>query len=195
MFFQETNPEIGKEILAALKPVKDWPKPGINFADITPVLLNASLFSDITYELGVRIEAVNGTMPRNDNVVVAGLDARGFIFGAACANELNLGFLMVRKASKVPRSNESEIYVVEYDLEYGKDSVGIRRDVDLTGKVVILVDDLIATGGTLAASCELMKLAGAADIICACVIDIPALGGSARLEELTGNPVISLATL
>ena len=134
----------------AIRNVPDFPKPGIVFKDITPVLADAELFS-----MSIHAMASSAKNSKIDKVV--GIDARGFIFGAAIAHLLNVGFVPVRKAGKLPWMTESE----SYSLEYGKSEVEIHKDAILPEEKVIIVDDLLATGGTAEATIKLVKSLGA----------------------------------
>jgi adenine phosphoribosyltransferase len=156
-----------------IRSIPDYPKPGIIFRDITTLLGNARAFRRAVDELvqpyaGVRIDKV------------AGIEARGFILGGAVAHQLSRGFIPVRKKGKLPHTVIGE----DYDLEYGKDRVEIHSDAVSSGDHVILVDDLIATGGTAFAAIKLLERAGAKVVGCAFVIDLPELGGADKLRKL-----------
>ena len=164
----------------AIRDVPDFPKPGINFKDITPVLGDGELFRLAVDGL---IEVAGGEPI--DKIV--GIDARGFILGGAVAHQLSVGFVPLRKTGKLP----AETHGVEYALEYGFDKLEIHVDALEPGEKVLLVDDLIATGGTAEAAVKLIRQCGA-ELIAACfVIDLPDLGGAAKLEAL-GCPVRAL---
>lgn len=155
----------------AIRTVPDWPKPGIQFRDITPVLQDAALFQHLLDELVAR--------HAHDNLaLVAGIEARGFILGAALAARLGVGFIPLRKPGKLPFATLSEAY----SLEYGHDMLEIHVDACQPGQRVLLVDDLIATGGTLHAAATLIARLGAELVAAVAVIDLPELGGSARLR-------------
>jgi adenine phosphoribosyltransferase len=167
-------------IRAAIRTIPDYPKPGILFRDITTLLGDAQAFRSVVDEL-VR----PWTAARIDRV--AGIEARGFILGGAVAHRLASGFVPIRKKGKLPHATVR----VAYSLEYGLDEMEVHRDGVAHGERIILVDDLIATGGTAEAAVKLLRTLGA-QILAACfVIDLPDLGGRRRLEEL-GVPVRTL---
>ena len=156
-----------------IRTIPDYPKPGIMFRDITTLLGNAQAFRRAVDELvqpwaGSKIDKV------------AGIEARGFILGGAMAHQLSAGFIPIRKKGKLPHETVS----VAYSLEYGVDEMEMHRDAIADGESVILVDDLIATGGTAEGAVKLLRQMGA-DIVAACfVIDLPDLGGRRKLEDL-----------
>jgi adenine phosphoribosyltransferase len=155
----------------AIRTIPDYPKPGIMFRDITTLLGNPRAFRRAVDEMvqpyaGVRVDKV------------AGLEARGFILGGAVAHQLSTGFVPIRKKGKLPHTVLGE----DYALEYGQDRVEIHTDAIGEGDHVLLVDDLIATGGTALAGIRLMERAGANVIGCSFVIDLPELGGADRLR-------------
>lgn len=154
-----------------IRTVPDWPQPGVQFRDITPVLQDPASFRLLVQTLVVRY------MPRNIDVV-AGIDARGFILGAVVAHELNVGFVPVRKKGKLPFDTVSE----EYELEYGSATVELHTDAVKAGDRVLLIDDLIATGGTMMAAKKLIERLGATIVEGAAIVDLPELGGSALLK-------------
>jgi adenine phosphoribosyltransferase len=163
-----------------IRTIPDHPVDGVMFRDITTLLGDPLGFRKTIDELvqpyaGLSIDKV------------AGIEARGFILGGAVAHQLSIGFVPVRKLGKLPHETVSQ----EYELEYGTDTVEIHADGVQAGERVLLVDDLIATGGTACASIQLLQLAGACVIGCAFVIDLPDLGGRARIEEL-GIPLLAL---
>jgi adenine phosphoribosyltransferase len=168
------------EIRAAIRTIPDYPKPGIQFRDITTLLGNARAFHAVVDEL-----VKPWTEARIDRV--AGIEARGFILGGAVAHRLASGFVPIRKKGKLPHATVR----VAYSLEYGLDEMEVHRDGVADGERIILVDDLIATGGTAEAAVKLLRTLGA-EIQAACfVIDLPDLGGRRRLEAL-GVPVRTL---
>lgn len=156
---------------AFIRAVPDFPKPGIVFRDITPLLADAAAF-------GRAVSALSAFAPP-DADIVAGAEARGFIFGAAVARELRLPFAPFRKPGKLPRKTAS----ASYQLEYGEDSIHAHADVFSAGMRVFLVDDLIATGGTLRACAEVAENLGATVSAAACLIELPALGGRAHFAR------------
>ena len=156
-----------------IRTIYDYPKPGIAFRDITTLLGNARAFRRAVDEL---VQPWAGT--KIDKV--AGIEARGFILGGAVAHQLSAGFVPIRKKVKLPHTKVS----IAYSLEYGLDEMELHEDAVVPGERVILVDDLIATGGTAVGAVGLLKKIGA-DVAAACfVIDLPALGGAAKLRAL-----------
>ena len=164
----------------AIRTIPDYPKPGIMFRDITTLLGDARAFRRAVDEM---VQPFAGR--RIDKV--AGVEARGFILGGAVAHQLGAGFVPVRKRGKLPRRALS----VEYALEYGLDALEMHDDACIAGERVMLVDDLIATGGTAAAAVELLRRAGAEVLAASFVVDLPDLGGAERLRAL-GVPVSTL---
>ena len=164
----------------AIRSIPDYPKPGIMFRDITTLLGDARAFRRAVDEL---VQPWSGT--KIDKI--AGIEARGFILGGAVAHQLSAGFVPIRKKGKLPHKTVS----IGYSLEYGIDEMEMHIDALMPGEKVILVDDLIATGGTAEAAVKLLKKLGA-DVVAACfVIDLPDLGGAKKIEAL-GVPVRSL---
>ena len=164
----------------AIRSIPDYPKPGIMFRDITTLLGDARAFRQAVDQL---VQPFAGR--KIDKI--AGIEARGFILGGAIAHQISAGFIPIRKKGKLPHATVR----VAYSLEYGLDEMEMHRDAVEAGEKVILVDDLIATGGTAEAAVRLLRQIGA-DILAACfVIDLPDLGGRARLEAL-GVPVRTL---
>ncbi len=165
-----------------IRTVPDWPAPGVQFRDITPLLQNARVFR-------VLIDAfVHRYMePELRPDIVAGLDARGFIIGAVVAYELNVGFVPIRKKGKLPFTTVEETY----ELEYGSATVELHTDAVKPGQRVLLIDDLIATGGTMMAGRRLLERQGAIVTEGAAIVDLPELGGSTKLRE-SGLPLFTL---
>jgi adenine phosphoribosyltransferase len=162
-----------------IRTIPDFPRPGVQFRDITTLLLDAA-------GLAATIEALaSGVGEKPD--LVAGIEARGFIVGAALAQRIGTGLLLIRKEGKLPGETIAE----EYTLEYGTDRLVMHVDACAPGASVLLVDDLIATGGTALAATRLIGRAGAIVIGACFVIDLPDLGGSERLRK-QGFPVRSL---
>jgi adenine phosphoribosyltransferase len=168
------------DLAQIIRTIPDYPKPGIMFRDITTLLGDARAFRRAVDEL---VQPVAGT--KIDKV--AGIEARGFILGGAVAHQLSAGFVPLRKKGKLPHHTRS----VEYALEYGSDSMEMHLDAVAAGEKVMLVDDLIATGGTALAAVELLRQAGAQLMAAAFVVDLPELGGAARLRA-AGVPVSTL---
>ena len=167
-------------LLDAIRTIPDYPKPGVLFRDITTLLGNAPAFRRAIDEL---VEPYRGASIDK----VAGIEARGFILGGAVAHQLSAGFVPIRKKGKLPH----ETVRVAYSLEYGLDEMEMHKDGVAPGEKVIIIDDLIATGGTAEAAVKLLRQIGA-DILAACfVIDLPDLGGRKKLEAL-GVPVQTL---
>ena len=163
-----------------IRTIPDYPKPGIAFRDITTLLGDARAFRRAIDEL---VQPWAGT--KIDKV--AGIEARGFILGGAVAHQLSAGFVPIRKKGKLPHATVS----IAYSLEYGLDEMEMHQDAVRPGERVILVDDLIATGGTASAAAQLLRRIGA-DVAAACfVIDLPDLGGADKLRAL-GVPVRTL---
>jgi adenine phosphoribosyltransferase len=154
-----------------IRTVPDWPSPGIQFRDITPLLSNPRVFRVLIDQFVHRYFDL-----RPD--AIAGLDARGFIIGSVLAYELNVGFVPIRKKGKLPFTTVEETY----ELEYGSATVEIHTDAVKPGDRVLLIDDLIATGGTMMAGMRLLERLGAEVIEGAAIVDLPELSGSARLR-------------
>ncbi len=163
-----------------IRTVPDWPAPGVQFRDITPLLSNPRVFRVLIDQFVHRYFDV-----RPD--AVAGLDARGFIIGAVVAYELNIGFVPIRKKGKLPFTTVEETY----ELEYGSATVEMHTDAVRPGDRVVLIDDLIATGGTMMAGKKLLERLGAQVIEGAAIVDLPELQGSARLRD-AGLPLFTL---
>jgi adenine phosphoribosyltransferase len=157
-----------------IRTVPDWPASGVQFRDITPLLQDPRVFR-------VLIDAfVHRYMhPALRPDVVAGLDARGFILGSVVAYELGLGFVPIRKKGKLPFTTVEETY----ELEYGSATVELHTDAVRPGQRVLLIDDLIATGGTMMAGKKLLEKLGATVIEGAAIVDLPELGGSDRIKR------------
>lgn len=155
-----------------IRTIPDFPEPGIQFRDITTLIGDAGAFRYAVDRLADR--CAGGMID-----TVAGIESRGFIFGAALADRLRLPFVPIRKEGKLPHTTMRQ----EYALEYGQAVVEIHRDALTAGRRVLLVDDLLATGGTLLASAKLVEMLGAVVQECAVVIELPALGGRGRLKD------------
>lgn len=166
----------------AIRSVPDWPKPGVTFRDITPVLQDPRSFR-------VLIDMFVYRYMRQRLDLVAGVDARGFILGAVLAYELNLGFVPVRKKGKLPYRTVAE----EYSLEYGNAAVEMHTDSVRPGQRVLLIDDLVATGGTMIAASKLLQRLGANVHEAAAIIELPDLGGAQSLRD-TGLDVYTVCS-
>ena len=165
-----------------IRTIPDYPKPGIQFRDITTLLGNSDAFK-------ATVDALAAPYRNRGISKVAGIEARGFILGGAVAVQLGAGFVPIRKKGKLPH----ETVRIGYSLEYGSDEMEIHRDAVGPGEKVILVDDLIATGGTATAAISLVRSLGA-EVVAACfVIDLPELKGADRIRALD-VPVLSLVT-
>jgi adenine phosphoribosyltransferase len=168
-----TASDIDIDLRETVRSIPDYPKPGIIFRDITTLLGNARAFRRAVDELvqpwaGMKIDKV------------AGIEARGFILGGAVAHQVSAGFVPIRKKGKLPHKRVS----VAYALEYGEDVIEMHADALVAGERVVLVDDLIATGGTAEAAVKLLRQLGA-NVLAACfVIDLPDLGGAEKLRKL-----------
>ena len=168
-----TSPALENDLKAAIRTIPDYPKPGIMFRDITTLLGDARAFRRAVDELvqpwaGMKIDKV------------AGMEARGFILGGAVAHQVSAGFIPIRKKGKLPHKSVS----IAYSLEYGLDEMEMHEDAVAPGERVILVDDLIATGGTAEGAVKLLRQMGA-NVLAACfVIDLPELGGAAKLRQM-----------
>ena len=174
------NTEVTAVIRSLTREVADFPEPGIQFKDLTPVLADPRGLAVVTAALA---EIAAGAE------LVAGIDARGFLVGGAVAIRLGIGVLAVRKAGKLP----PPVYSETYELEYGTATLEVPADgIDLTGRSVVIIDDVLATGGTLAATSRLLTRAGAKVTGAAVVLELSALGGRDLLEPL---PVSSLHTV
>ncbi|RMH59246.1 MAG: adenine phosphoribosyltransferase [Zetaproteobacteria bacterium] len=155
-----------------IREVPDFPKPGIKFKDVTPLLADGDAFAAATSQLACFV-------PSGLHAVV-GIESRGFIFGAALAQQLGLGFIPVRKAGKLP----GKVHAIEYELEYGVDALEIHRDALTAGHRVVIVDDLLATGGTAASTVRLVRALGAEVACCVFVIELDALQGRKQLSDV-----------
>ncbi len=171
-----------EDLKSAIRTIPDYPKPGIEFRDITTLLGNPRAFRRAIDEL---VQPWAGT--KMDKV--AGMEARGFILGGAVAHQLSAGFVPIRKKGKLPFTTVS----IAYSLEYGVDEMEMHQDAVHPGERVILVDDLIATGGTAEGAVRLLKQIGA-EVVAACfVIDLPELGGAQKIRDM-GVPVRTLVS-
>jgi adenine phosphoribosyltransferase len=167
------SPVLENDLKSAIRTIPDYPKPGIMFRDITTLLGSARAFRRAVDELvqpwaGAKIDKI------------AGIEARGFIIGGAIAHQLSAGFVPIRKKGKLPHKSVR----VAYSLEYGIDEMEMHEDAVTKGERVILVDDLIATGGTATAAVKLLRQMGADVVAAVFMVDLPDLGGAAKLRAL-----------
>jgi len=170
-------------IRSHVRDIPDFPKPGILFRDITSVWKHADAFAACMDAFETHYLRPGTARPD----LIVGIESRGFVVGSAFAGRAGLGFVPIRKRGKLP----AEVHSHEYALEYGTDCVEIHTDAVEPGQRVIVMDDLLATGGTLLAALELLRRVGAKVLGCAVVIDLPDLGGSAKIRD-AGFPVYSI---
>lgn len=166
-----------------IRDIPDFPEPGVMFKDITPLIGSPGGFSSVITELVQKVP--------NDIDVVVGMEARGFIFGAPVALALGTGFVPVRKPGKLP----GEVLTKEYALEYGTAALSVHRDAVGDGARVLIVDDILATGGTVAATADLIKELGADLVAVAVVMELNFLDGRKRLSEHGIDDVIALTSV
>ncbi|MEK7653634.1 MAG: adenine phosphoribosyltransferase [Patescibacteria group bacterium] len=164
------------EIKNRIRTIPDWPKPGVMFRDITTLLKDP-------VGLNLCLEDLVKRYSDKDIDVIVGIDSRGFILGGALSYKLGKGFVPIRKKGKLPADTERE----EYALEYGTDIIEIHKDAIYPGERVLIVDDLIATGGTALAAAKLVKRLGGEVVELAFIVDLPDLGGSRKLKEAGFN--------
>ena len=169
-----------RDLRSAIRTIPDYPKPGIQFRDITTLLGDAAAFRDT-------IDALVEPWAGKGIGKVVGIEARGFILGGAMAHRLGAGFVPIRKKGKLPHTTVS----IAYTLEYGTDEMEIHADALVPGETVLLVDDLIATGGTAEGAVKLLKRLGADVAAASFIIDLPELGGADKIKAL-GTPVHAL---
>ncbi len=158
-------------ITGLVRAVPDFPEPGVVFRDITPVLADGAAFTELSVALGALVA---------DADLVVGVEARGFLLGAAAALVAGVGIVPVRKAGKLPRVAASR----SYDLEYGSATLELPADAVVPGRRVVVVDDVLATGGTAAAACDLVAAVGGEVLCFAAMIELEALGGRAKLGDI-----------
>lgn len=166
----------------AIRTIPDFPKPGIMYRDITTLLTNRRALAEAVIRLAEPYK-------HKDIDNIAGIEARGFTFGTAVAYELGAGFVPIRKKGKLP----FDTFEQDYKLEYGEDTLEVHADSIRKGENVVIIDDLIATGGTAEATVKLLKRTGANIVGAAFVIDLPELGGAKRLMKM-GVPVTTLVS-
>ena len=165
-------PDLTRRVRATLRPIPDYPRPGIVFQDITPVLAHAPLLRDVVAGMADPFRELGVTH-------VLGIEARGFILGGAVAIELGAGFVPARKPGKLPWERLAETY----ELEYGTDALELHRDAWTLGSRVLVVDDVLATGGTARAAARLARNLGGEVVGWSFLLEIAALGGRERLGE------------
>ena len=161
-----------QQLAAKIRTIPDFPKPGIVFRDITTLLRDPEGYA-------AAIDAMSAPIRAWKPDIIVGIESRGFIFGAPIARDLGIGFVPVRKLGKLPADTIS----VEYDLEYGKNVLEIHRDALKAGERVVIVDDVLATGGTVAGTVRLVEQLGAQVVGISFLAELPALGGRARLPD------------
>ncbi len=167
-------------VLAAIRDVPDHPKPGVLFKDISPLLADGAVFAAVIDSLADRY---SGQVD-----AVAGIEARGFILGAPLAVRLGVGFVSVRKVGKLP----GDLLTEAYDLEYGSAQIEVQTDAFTPGARVVVVDDVLATGGTAAAACDLVERAGAEVVELAVLMELGFLDGRARLGRRVVHSVVAV---
>ena len=165
---------VKNDLYALIREVPNFPKPGVKFKDLTPLLAHAEALSVATQALSEPFSAAGIT-------AVVGVEARGFIFGSLVASALGTGFVPIRKAGKLPAPTFSE----DYSLEYGQDQLHVHRDALSAHDRVLLIDDVLATGGTAAASLRVIAQTGAQVLGCGFVINLSFLGGAERLSGMS----------
>ena len=170
----------GIDLRQFIRDIPDWPKEGILFRDITPLLANPEAFA-------AAIDALSSAFAEAGIEYVAAVEARGFIFGSAVAEKLRAGFVPIRKKGKLPAQTES----ITYDLEYGTDTLEIHRDAVESGAKVLMVDDLLATGGTMAAACKLIEKIGGQVAGIVFLIELAALRGAEKISDYEVTSIIS----
>ncbi|RVU85750.1 adenine phosphoribosyltransferase [Leucothrix sargassi] len=172
---------MNQAIASSIRTIPGHPKPGINFRDITTLLENPKAFRMAIDQI------VHRYMDKNITAV-AGIESRGFVFGSVVAYELGVGFLSIRKAGKLPAETISQ----SYQLEYGEDTMEIHKDCIKAGDRILLIDDLIATGGTVSAAIKLIRQLEGVVVESCFIIDLPDLGGSKKVQEEMDCPCFSL---
>jgi adenine phosphoribosyltransferase len=172
---------IAEVVASRLRDIPDFPVPGVVFKDFTPLLSDGPAFRAVVQDIARRYA---GQVD-----VVVGIEARGFILGAAVAYELGIGFVPVRKAGKLPGATHSETY----DLEYGSAVIEIHTDALAPGTRTLIIDDILATGGTAAATCELIERAGATVAAVEVLVELGFLNGRSKMGDHTVHAMLSVA--
>ena len=170
--------DLANRVKSLVRNVPNFPKKGVLFKDITPVLQDATTFARI-------VGALEAYARKRGTDVVAGIESRGFLFGAAVAARLEVGLIPIRKHGKLPWKTVEQ----KYDLEYGKDTIEIHKDAVKKGQRVLVVDDVLATGGTLVGACKLVEKVGGVVAGSACLIELAFLNG---LKKLKGRDFFSI---
>ena len=160
------------DLKTVIRTIPNWPKPGIQFRDITTLIQNPDAFRYCIQKFKEQYEHQNITK-------IAGIESRGFIFGAALAHEMHLPFVLIRKKGKLPAETVSQ----EYQLEYGTDKIEMHKDAVEKGDRVLIIDDLIATGGTIEAACKLVEKLHGIVVGLAFVINLPELRGMEKIKQ------------
>lgn len=173
------------DLKAKIREIPDFPVPGVSFKDITTLLKDKDALKE-------SIDRLSASFSGKDVDIVVGTEARGFVVGSPVAYLLNAGFVVVRKAGKLP----AEVVKVEYDLEYGKDTLEIHKDAIEPGQKVLIVDDVLATGGTMSAAIELVRKLGGEVVGCGFIVELSFLGGRDKLRRigLADDQIVSLVT-
>ncbi len=166
------NPATAINLKDYIRDIPDFPKPGVVFKDITPLLADGDAFAAAVSGLACHVPS--------DTDAVVGIESRGFIFGAALAQQVGLGLIPVRKPGKLPAG----VHGIDYELEYGVDRLEIHRDALNVGHKVVVVDDLLATGGTMRATVDLVRKLGAEVSACLFVVELAFLGGRKLLKDV-----------
>ncbi len=172
------DPAVAEQLSAGIRDVPDFPSPGIVFKDITPLLADPAVFRKA-------VDALAAPYLAGEVDIVAGIEARGFVLGAPVALALDAGFVPVRKKGKLP----GDVVAASYDLEYGSATIEVTSDAFPAGARVLIVDDVLATGGTAAAAIELVRRCGAEVVDLAVLLELSFLSGRARIAEAgLGDP-------
>ncbi len=162
-----------------IRNIPDFPKPGIMFRDISTLLLVPDAFAAV-------LDALEQTLKESQATKIAGIESRGFIFSAALADRLNLGLVLIRKSGKLP----GDVHIESYDLEYGTDTLELHKDAIEPGEKVVLIDDLLATGGTMSAATKLIEQAEGVVAGIGFVVELDGLGGRSQIPDYQINTLI-----